>query len=102
MQTVLNHIQCGHLVILEIELKGARQIRSSFPDAFSIFILPPSWAELEKRMRQRGQDSEEAITRRLQLAQIEINAAEEFDLQIVNDDFDTALHQIEVALFKAQ
>ncbi|KOP27229.1 guanylate kinase [Hapalosiphon sp. MRB220] len=99
-EPVLNQICSGKLVLLEIELKGARQIRHSFPEALSIFILPPSFGELEKRIRTRAQDSEEAIARRLHRAQDEINAADEFDIQIVNDDFETTLNSIEATLFK--
>ncbi|MEH2350291.1 MAG: guanylate kinase [Nostoc sp.] len=99
-EAVLNQIQSGKLVVLEIELEGARQIRASFPSALSIFILPPSFDELEKRIRSRAQDSEEAIARRLLRAQEEIQAADEFDIQIVNDDFETALNNIETVLFK--
>jgi guanylate kinase len=95
---VLNQINSGKCVVLEIELSGARQIRTSFPDAKSIFILPPSLAELENRIRGRGQDPEDAIIRRLHRAHEEIKAADEFDIQIVNDDFETALQSIEVAL----
>ncbi|MFM5979465.1 MAG: guanylate kinase [Sphaerospermopsis kisseleviana] len=97
---VLEQIQSGKLVILEIELEGARQIRDSYPNALSIFILPPSFSELEKRIRGRGQDSQEAIARRLNRAQEEIEAAAEFDIQIVNDDLKTALNQIEAVLFE--
>lgn len=96
---VLDQIQSGKLVILEIELEGARQIKTSYPSALSIFILPPSFSELENRIRGRGQDSQEAIARRLNRAQEEIQAADEFDIQIINDDFETALHQIEAVLF---
>ncbi|WP_373528729.1 guanylate kinase [Nostoc sp.] len=96
---VLNQIHSGRLVVLEIDLEGARQIRVSFPSALRIFILPPSFDELEKRIRDRAQDSEEAIARRLRRAQEEIRAADEFDLKIVNDDFETALNDIEAALF---
>jgi guanylate kinase len=99
-EAVLTQIQSGKLVVLEIELKGARQIRASFPNALSIFILPPSFDELEKRIRGRGQDSQEAIARRLVRAKAEIEAADEFDIQIVNDDFDTALRAIEAVLFE--
>ncbi|MEH2066064.1 MAG: guanylate kinase [Nostoc sp.] len=99
-EAVLNQINSGKLVVLEIELEGARQTRASFPSALSIFILPPSFDELEKRIRSRGQDSEEAIARRLLRAQEEIQAADEFDIQIVNDDFETALNDIEAVLFK--
>jgi guanylate kinase len=98
-EAVLNQINSSKLVILEIELEGARQIRASFPSAFSIFILPPSFEELEKRIRSRAQDSEEAIARRLHRAKEEVNAADEFDIQIINDDFETALNDIETALF---
>jgi guanylate kinase len=96
---VLNHIQAGKFVILEIELVGARQIRTSFPGALSIFILPPSFAELESRIRNRGQDSEAAINRRLQMAEIEVAAANEFDLQIINNDLKTAVEEIQTAVF---
>lgn len=98
-EAVLNQVQSGKLVVLEIELEGARQIRASFPQALSIFILPPSFEELERRIRERGQDSQEAIARRLKRAKEEIQAAEEFDIQIVNDDFEAAVNAIETALF---
>ncbi len=93
-------IREGKWVVLEIELEGARQIRKTFPSALRIFILPPSLDELENRIRGRGQDSEDAIARRLLHAQIEVNAAHEFDLQIVNDDLEAALDKIESALFE--
>jgi guanylate kinase len=88
----------GKWVILEIELEGARQIRNSFPEAVRIFILPPSWEELERRLRSRGQDSESAIARRLLRAQAEIAAAGEFDFQVINDDLEVALKQMESIL----
>ena len=94
----MNYIQLGKLVLLEIELAGARQIRRTFPSALSIFILPPSFAELENRIRGRGQDSEEAISRRLQRAEEEIAAANEFDIKIINDDFEQALKEIELEI----
>ena len=92
-------IQAGKWVMLEIELDGARQVRKTFPGALRIFIMPPSLMELEHRLRGRGQDSEEAIVKRLQRAQAEIDAANEFDIQIVNDDLLSALHQLEDALY---
>jgi guanylate kinase len=101
-ESVLNYIQLGKLVLLEIELAGARQIRRTFPSALSIFILPPSFAELENRIRGRGQDSEEAISRRLQRAEEEIAAANEFDIKIINDDFEQALKEIEIAIFGSE
>lgn len=92
-------IQLGQSVILEIELVGARKIHHTFPSSLRIFVMPPSLAELERRIRDRGQDSEEAIARRLTHAQAEIDAADEFDVQIVNDDFEQALLDIEAAIF---
>ncbi|ASC70216.1 Guanylate kinase [Halomicronema hongdechloris C2206] len=100
VQSVTVPVQAGHWVVLEIELDGARQIRQRFPGAWQIFILPPSLEELEHRIRQRGQDDEAAITRRLQRAQVEIEAAAEFDLQIVNDDLEVALERLESCLFE--
>ncbi len=99
-ESVINQINAGQLVVLEIEVEGARQIRASFPQMLSFFILPPSLDELENRLRSRGQDSEAAIARRLLRAKAEIAAADEFDVQIVNDDLDSALNAIEVALFQ--
>ncbi|MGB3201943.1 MAG: guanylate kinase [Nodosilinea sp.] len=93
-------VDAGQWVILEIELEGARQVRNTFPDALQLFVLPPSIEELEHRIRQRGKDADEAIARRLQRAIVEIEAATEFDEQIVNDDLEVALQQLETAIFK--
>jgi guanylate kinase len=98
-QPVQERIEQGESIILEIELLGARQVAKAFPNALKIFILPPSFEVLESRLRSRGQDPEEAIARRLARAQAEIDAAGEFDLQIVNDDLAIALQQIEQAIF---
>jgi len=98
-QRVIDLMKSGKSVLLEIELEGARQIRATFPELLSIFILPPSFHELEKRIRGRKKDSEEAILRRLKRAKEEIDSASEFHIQIVNDDLETAIHEIEVAMF---
>jgi guanylate kinase len=87
-------IERGNQVILEIELKGARQVAQSFPEAFKIFIVPPSPEELERRIRDRGQDDEAAITRRLARSRVELDAADEFDLQIVNDNLEQAVAKL--------
>lgn len=92
----------GRVVILEIEVVGARKIKQTFPEALRIFILPPSVSELEHRLRGRGQDSNVAIARRLERAQEELAASDEFDLQIVNDDLERALTQIEAAIFNLE
>lgn len=96
---VVEAVDRGRWVILEIELAGARQIRDTFPLAQQIFVLPPSIEELETRIRRRAQDSESAIARRMARARVEIDAADEFDFQIVNDDLDQAINQLETALF---
>ena len=88
-------LAAGRPVLLEIELEGARQVRRSFPDGFQIFLQPPSFEELERRIRGRGTDSEEAIGRRLERARVEMAAAPEFDAQLVNADLDQALLELE-------
>jgi guanylate kinase len=79
-------------IMLEIDWQGARQVRKVFPDAVRIFILPPPpvLAELERRLRGRGQDSEEAIQRRLRDAAAEISHVGEFDYVIINKEFEEA------------
>lgn len=83
----------GKDVLLEIDWQGARQVREHFPEAVSIFILPPSIQALEDRLYKRGQDSEQTITRRLLGAGAEMVHASEFDFVIINEVFETALEQ---------
>lgn len=99
-QPVEVQIERGNQVILEIELKGARQVAQSFPEALKIFIAPPSPEELERRIRDRGQDDNAAISRRLERARVELAAADEFDVQIVNDDLEEAIAQLEAVLLE--
>jgi len=82
----------GRDIILEIDWQGAQQVRRAFPDAVSVFILPPPpvLAELERRLRARGQDSEEAIRRRLRDAAEEIGHVGEFEYVIINKEFEQA------------
>jgi guanylate kinase len=89
-------------VMLEIDWQGALQVRRAFPDAVSIFILPPPpvLEELERRLRGRGQDSEEAIQRRLRAAREEIGHVAEFDYVIINKDFEEARRDL-AALVRA-
>ena len=94
-QPVQAQLDAGRPVLLEIELEGARQVRQSFPAGFQVFIQPPCLDELERRIRGRGTDSEEAISRRLERARIELAAAGEFDARITNDDLDSALSELE-------
>ncbi|EFP96944.1 guanylate kinase [Vibrio caribbeanicus] len=78
-------------VFLDIDWQGGRQIRQLMPSAKSVFILPPSKDELERRLNARGQDSEEVIAKRMAEAKSEISHYTEYDYVIVNDDFDNAL-----------
>jgi len=81
-------------VILEIDWQGAQQVRKLIPDAISIFILPPSLKELEKRLRGRGTDSEEVIERRMSDAVNEMKHFNEFDYLVINNNFDIALAEL--------
>ena len=99
-QSVEPQLAAGKDVLLEIDWQGARQVREKVPDAVSVFILPPSRAALEQRMRNRGQDSEEVIQRRLAAAREEMSHYDEFDYVIVNDVFDEAVAQMH-AIFVA-
>ncbi len=84
----------GLNVILEIEIDGARQVRKSSEDAKLIFIAPPSWEELVKRLEGRGTDSEERRNERLKLAQEEMAAQSEFDYVVVNDQLDRVIAEL--------
>ena len=84
----------GKDVLLEIDWQGANQVRLKMKDTISIFILPPSRAELERRLRSRASDSEETILRRLVDARRDLEHAGDFDYIVVNDDFETALDEI--------
>lgn len=84
----------GMNVVLEIEIDGARQVRKSSPDAKLIFIAPPSWEELVKRLEGRGTDSDERRAQRLALAQEEMAAQNEFDYVVVNDQLERVVSQL--------
>ena len=94
-QPVETQLNAGRPVLLEIELEGARQVRRSFPAGFQLFIKPPSLQELERRIRGRGSDSEEAIGRRLERARVELAAEDEFDAALINADLEAALGELE-------
>jgi guanylate kinase len=93
-QTVEENLHKGLDVILEIDWQGARQVKKIIPDSLSIFILPPSTAVLQHRLRSRGQDDEQVIARRMREAVAEISHYEEFDYLVVNDDFEQALTEL--------
>ena len=93
-QSVEPQLAAGNDVLLEIDWQGARQVRERVPDAVSVFILPPSRAALEQRMRTRGQDSEHVMRQRLAAAREEMSHYDEFDYVIVNEHFGTAVDEM--------
>ncbi|MDH3587958.1 MAG: guanylate kinase [Gammaproteobacteria bacterium] len=88
----------GRNVVLEIDWQGARQARAAMPRAGSIFVLPPSFEELERRLRGRGSDTEEVIQRRLAEARDDMSHWHEFGYAVINDDFTTAADVLEAIL----
>jgi guanylate kinase len=88
-------LQSGADVVLEIDWQGAAQIRKLYPEATSIFILPPSLETLNQRLNSRGQDSAEVIAIRLAAAREEMRHVVEFDYVIINDNFDVALQDLQ-------
>ena len=100
-QTVANECAAGHDVLLEIDWQGAQQIRQHQPDAVAIFIMPPSIAALEKRLRGRGQDSPETIAKRVAAARGEISHVGEFDYVIINEEFNRAAQDL-ISIIRAE
>ena len=86
--------EAGRSVLLEIDLQGARQVRASMPEALLVFLLPPSWEELVRRLVGRGTESPEEQSRRLQTARVELAAQDEFDVLVVNDDVRRAAQEV--------
>ena len=89
--SISRDLNAGQDVLLEIDWQGAAQVKTHFPDAASIFILPPSFSALRTRLKGRGQDSEDIIERRLAAAAQDVAHADAFDYIMVNDDFDHAV-----------
>jgi guanylate kinase len=94
LSTVNEKIEKGFIVLLEIEVEGAKQIKEKFPESLSIFLLPPSKEELEKRIRNRGTEKEEAIDRRLSRANYEIASSDQFDFVLTNHDVDETVKEV--------
>ena len=84
----------GRSVLLEIDLDGARQVRAAMPEALLVFLLPPTWEELVRRLVGRGTESAEEQARRLETATVELAAQDEFDVLVVNDDVDRAAREV--------
>ncbi len=90
VQAVLQLQEKGQDVVLDIDIQGARQVRKKLPDTSSIFIIPPSWEEQEKRLRGRGTDDDATITLRLDNAKKELSDIDHYDYVVVNDTIDDA------------
>jgi len=92
-EPVLKALRSGESILLEIDQQGASQVKAQMPEAISIFILPPTMASLEKRLRNRNTDSDEIIARRLREAQDQIDHCGSFDYLVINDDLESASDQ---------
>lgn len=95
------HLEAGTDVLLEIEVQGSMQVHESRPDAVRIFLAPPSYAELEKRLTGRGTETEEAVRRRLETAKQELKLAPEFDYIVVNNTVEQAVADV-LAIMQAE
>lgn len=93
-QPVQDALDAGSPVLLEIDLEGARQVRQTMPEAQLVFLAPPSWEELERRLTGRGTETEEQIAQRLATARTELQAQDEFDTIVTNDDVERAAREL--------
>ncbi|MEU8984643.1 guanylate kinase [Streptomyces sp. NPDC048309] len=91
---VLEHLEAGVPVLLEIDLQGARQVRESMSEALLVFLAPPSWEELVRRLTGRGTEPPEVIERRLEAAKIELAAEPEFDVTLVNTSVEDVAREL--------
>jgi len=92
----------GQDLLLDVDVQGAQQVRRKLEDAVSVFILPPSWTDLEKRLRGRGQDDPGAIARRLDAAREEIRRYYTYDYVLVNDDLDASIEDLKSVIRAAR
>jgi guanylate kinase len=95
---VLKALEEGKDILLDIDVQGALQVKKNLPEAVLIFIMPPSFEELEKRLRSRGTDSEEVIEKRLNVAKEEIKKAPFYDYIVVNDVLDVAFNKLKAII----
>lgn len=93
-EPVLSEVAAGKLVILDIEVQGALQIKRKLPEALLIFLTPPSIEELERRLRGRGTEPDDAVARRLEVAEHEIAQRDAFDHVVVNDDLQRCVNEV--------
>ena len=93
-EPVLRALEEGRPVLIEVDLAGVRQIRESIPEVTTVFLSPPSWEELEVRLRGRGTEPDDVVGRRLETAKVEMDAREEFDAVVVNDELEIAVEEL--------
>jgi guanylate kinase len=98
-RAVLDRLEAGDPVLLEIDLQGARLVRASMPEARLVFLAPPGWDELVRRLTGRGTESPEVIERRLAAARVELAAESEFDVTLVNTSVEDVSREL-LALMK--
>lgn len=100
-KSVENLLNEGKDAVLKIEVEGALNIKKMFPEACLVFILPPSWEELERRLRGRGTETEDVIVKRIAQAKVEFESAVNYDYLVVNDKLDVAVDDL-LAVFRAE
>lgn len=99
---VMNTLEAGNDVFLEIEVQGALQVMEQYPEAVSIFLVPPSIDELEARLRSRGTEKEEVLQKRLNKAREEMKSVGKFDYIVTNDDLDKAVSSVKALIMAAR
>ena len=99
-ETIKGAKAAGLDLIFDIEIQGARQLKTQYPNAVSVFLLPPDWDEVRRRLTARGTDAAEVVERRLRRGRAEIGAANEFDYLVVNHDLETAVGEV-AAIYQA-
>ena len=92
----------GKVVVLDIELQGALQVKDQDPDALLVLLVPPTFEELERRLRARGTEDPLAVQQRLDRARVELAAADRFDVEVVNDDLDACVAEVLQAIDEAR
>ncbi|MDP7553989.1 MAG: guanylate kinase [Candidatus Thioglobus sp.] len=100
-ESIKHQTSKGKSVILEIDWQGAHQVKIKFPNAVSIFILPPSKEDLEKRLQQRAQDDQSTINKRMANAKNEMLHYKNYEYLVINEDFDTALSDLEIIICRS-
>ena len=94
LKRIKDNLAAGKQIVLEIDVQGAFQVRDKMPEAHLVFIVPPSLAELERRLRGRGTEDEEVVRKRMAAAEEELSHKDEYDKQLVNDDLDRATDEL--------